>query len=173
MIRKGIHTTAVIECQGLLSLPKSTVVEPMAVLYIGPKGRLSFGAMNTIYPGVTIRIKEGWMDTGSEVSFGSGTHIYEPRAGLTIGDHCMIGGGVLICGVNHGFSQKIPMRRQKAEASPIVIGDDVWIGMGAVITPGVTIGNGSIVGAGAVVVDDVPSGHMVGGVPARFIKNRG
>ena len=146
----------------------------MAVVYVGKHGRLQLGELNTIYPGATIRIDQGSMETGSEVSFGSGCHVYEPRAGLTIGNHCMIGGGVLICGVNHGFaSRDVPMRRQAFEAAPIVIGNDVWIGMGAIILPGVTIGDGAIVAAGAVVTSDVPGGVIVSGVPARLKKSRG
>ena len=143
------------------------------MVYIGELGRLQLGEMNIIYPGATIRIDRGWMETGEDVSFGPGCHIYEPRAGLTIGDHCMIGGGVLICGVNHGFAiRDVPMRKQMVEALPIVIGHDVWIGMGAIVLPGVTLGDGAIVGAGAVVTSDVPSGTVVTGVPARFVKHR-
>lgn len=174
MIRKGIHSSAVVEYFGTALIPESTIIEPLAVIYIGERGRLSLGEMNTIYPGATIRIDQGWMETGKEVSFGSGCHIYEPRAGLSIGDHSMIGGGVLICGVNHGYSEQgIPMRQQPFEAAPIVIGHDVWVGMGAIILPGVTLGDGSIIAAGAVVTSDVPSGAVVSGVPARLAKHRG
>lgn len=155
-----------------VALPETTIVEALAVVSVGPNGKLVLGEMNTIYPGVTIRIKEGWMVTGDEVSFGPGCHVYEPRAGLTIGDYCMIGGGVLICGVNHGTELGKPMRLQQAKSAPVVIGDDVWIGMGAVITPGVTIGSGAIIAAGAVVTKDVAPYSMVAGVPAKFIRNR-
>ncbi|MDD2720289.1 MAG: acyltransferase [Gallionella sp.] len=173
MIQKGIHASAVVESYGQLSLPETTIIEPLAVVYIGSRGRLNLGEMNTIYPGATIRIDQGWMETGREVSFGSGCHIYEPRAGLIIGDHCMIGGGVMICGVNHGYAAlDVPMRHQPAEASPIVIGDDVWIGMGAIILPGVTLGKGAIIAAGAVVTADVAPGAVVSGVPARLAKHR-
>lgn len=173
MIRKGIHSSAVIDISGTAHLPESTVIEPLAVLFIGERGKLQLGEMNTIYPGATIRIDQGWMETGKEVSFGSGCHIYEPRAGLSIGDHSMIGGGVLICGVNHGFAMRgVPMRQQPFEAAPIVIGQDVWIGMGAIILPGITIGDGAIVAAGAVVTADVPAGAVVSGVPARLTKHR-
>jgi galactoside O-acetyltransferase len=65
------------------------------------------------------------------------------------------------------------MRKQQANAAPIVIGDDVWIGMGAIILPGVTVGKGAIVAAGAVVTADVAPGQVVGGVPARLVKARG
>jgi acetyltransferase-like isoleucine patch superfamily enzyme len=174
MIQKGIHPSAVVESFGALSMPVNTIIEPLAVVYIGERGKLQLGELNIIYPGATIRIDQGWMETGLEVSFGSGCHIYEPRAGLTIGDHCMIGGGVLICGVNHGYAANdIPMRKQAAESKPIAIGHDVWIGMGAIILPGVSIGEGAIVAAGAVVTSDVPAKAVVSGVPARLAKTRG
>lgn len=173
MIRKGIHASAVVEYYGSVQMPDSTIIEPLAVVYIGERARLSLGEMNTIYPGATIRIDQGWMETGREVSFGPGCHIYEPRAGLSIGDYSMIGGGVLICGVNHGHAIRgVPMRQQPADAAPIVIGHDVWIGMGAIILPGVTIGDGAIVGAGAVVTADIPPGTVASGIPARFTKHR-
>lgn len=173
MIRKGVHPSAVVEHHGPVSIPESTIIEPLAVVFIGGRGRLQLGERNIIYPGATIRIDQGWMETGMEVSFGSGCHIYEPRAGLTIGDYCMIGGGVLICGVNHGYAIRgVPMRHQTFEAAPIMIGQDVWIGMGAIILPGITLGDGAIVGAGAVVTSDVPSGTVVHGVPARPVKSR-
>lgn len=174
MIRKGIHPSAIVEHHGTALIPESTIIEPLAVIFIGERGKLQLGEMNIIYPGATIRIDQGWMETGKDVSFGSGCHIYEPRAGLAIGDHCMIGGGVLICGVNHGYAtREVPMRQQPSEAAPIVIGQDVWIGMGAIILPGVTLGDGSIIGAGAVVTSDVPPGVVVSGVPARLAKHRG
>ncbi len=54
----------------------------------------------------------------------------------------------------------------------MIIGNDVWIGHGAVITPGVQIGHGAVIGANAVVTKNVPPYHVVGGVPARFISKR-
>ncbi len=173
MIKRGIHPTAVVENYGEFVIPESLIVEPLAVIFIGERGKLNLGEMNTIYPGATIRIDQGWMETGRDVSFGSGCHVYEPRAGLSIGRNSMIGGGVLICGVNHGHaSLSLPMRQQPIMAAPIIIGQDVWIGMGAIILPGVTVGDGSIIAAGSVVKSDVPSQSVVGGVPASFLKFR-
>jgi len=64
------------------------------------------------------------------------------------------------------------MRHQTFKAKLIEIGRDVWIGMGAIILPGVTIGDGSIISAGAVVTSDVAAGTMVSGAPARLVKLR-
>ena len=56
-------------------------------------------------------------------------------------------------------------------AKSITIGNDVWIGGGAIINPGVTIGNGVVIGAGAVVTKDIPDNVFIVGNPARIIKN--
>ena len=67
----------------------------------------------------------------------------------------------------------IPMREQgMAEVLPVTIGNDVWIGSRVIILPGVTIGDGCIIGAGAVVTKDVPPYSVVGGVPGRIIRKR-
>lgn len=73
----------------------------------------------------------------------------------------------------HGHSRTdVTMRQQGNYDKDIVIGNDVWIGHSAYIMPGVTIGDGAIVGAHAVVTHDVKPYDVVGGVPARVIKNR-
>lgn len=88
---------------------------------------------------------------------------------VTIGDYCMIGPNTTISPVNHPMTAK--GRREKLSITkPVTIGDDVWIGANCVILPGVTIGNNVIVTAGAVVSKDVPDHCVVGGVPAKVIK---
>ena len=90
-------------------------------------------------------------------------------APVKIGNHVMIAPNVIITTVNHPIS---PAERRKhlASAKPVTIGDDVWIGSHASIIPGVTIGNNVIVAAGAVVTKDVPDNVIVGGVPAKVIR---
>lgn len=90
-------------------------------------------------------------------------------APIRIGNHVMIGPGTSIITVNHPLSPQ-GRRHHLGQATPVIIGDDVWIGANCTILPGVTIGNNVVVAAGAVVTKNVPSNCVVGGVPARIIK---
>lgn len=94
--------------------------------------------------------------------------------GTTIGDNVMMGPECIIYTRNHAFSRiDIPMREQgMQDFKPVHIGNDVWIGSRVTILPGVTIGNGCIIGASAVVTKDVPDYAVVGGNPARILKYR-
>jgi acetyltransferase-like isoleucine patch superfamily enzyme len=173
MIRNGIHPTAVIDVLGEVAIPESTVLEPNAVIYVGANGRLTLGERNILYPLASIRIDQGEMRTGSDVSFGPGVMVYEPRAGLEIGNHCMIGGGTAICGVNHGAERvDIAMRYQPFAARKIVIEDDVWLGMRVIVMPGITIGRGAIVGAGSVITRDIPPFAVAWGTPCTVHRMR-
>jgi len=89
---------------------------------------------------------------------------------IRIGDNVMIGPGTLITTVGHPLSPK-GRRQHMAFAKPVVIGNDVWIGGNVTILPGITIGNNVVVAAGAVVTKDVPDNCVVGGVPAKKIKD--
>lgn len=64
-----------------------------------------------------------------------------------------------------------PRRAKWEAAKPIVIGDNVWLGGGAIIMPGVTIGENSVIGAGAVVTKDIPANVVAVGNPARVIRS--
>jgi maltose O-acetyltransferase len=86
-----------------------------------------------------------------------------------IGNHVMIGPNTLITTVGHPLSPKA-RRGYMAKAAPVRIANDVWIGGNVTILPGVTIGNNVVVAAGAVVTKDVPDNSLVGGVPARLIR---
>ena len=95
------------------------------------------------------------------------------RGKVTIGDNTIFGPGVSIHAENHNFSDlDKPIRKQGATRKGVTIGNDCWIGSKAVILDGVNIGNHAIVAAGAVVTKDVPDYAIVGGVPAKLIKER-
>lgn len=90
-------------------------------------------------------------------------------APITIGDHVLFGPAVQVYTASHPFSAT--ERRAGLEcAEPISIGDDVWIGGGAIVCPGVTIGCRSIIGAGSVVTNDIPADVMAAGNPCRVIR---
>ncbi|GIN39434.1 sugar O-acetyltransferase [Heyndrickxia oleronia] len=88
---------------------------------------------------------------------------------VQIGDNCMFGPGVHIYTATHPLN---PIERNsgKEYAKPITIGNNVWIGGSAVINPGVTIGDNVVIASGAVVTKDVPDNVVVGGNPAKVIK---
>ena len=89
------------------------------------------------------------------------------RGGVTIGDDAFIAPQVQLITENHGLE---PDRRRYITSRPIIIGKNVWIGAGAIILPGVHIGDGAVVGAGSVVTKDVPANTVVAGNPTKPIK---
>ena len=98
-----------------------------------------------------------------------GYHCFlDGRAQLTIGDHVDIASEVMIYNSQHDIDDP----KFQAIEKPVVIKDYVFIGPRVIILPGVTIGRGAVVGAGAVVLKDVPDNKVVGGVPAKEIRDR-
>lgn len=91
-----------------------------------------------------------------------------------IGNYVMIAPNVTIISSSHNHDRlDIPMIFQgETTGKKVIIGDDVWLGRNVLVMPGVKIGKGSIVAAGAVVTKDVPEYKIVGGVPARILKDR-
>lgn len=103
---------------------------------------------------------------GKNVFFNSGCKMQD-QGGITIGDGTLIGHNVVMATLNHDID---PSKRGNMHPSPIHIGKNVWIGSNATVLAGVTIGDGAIVAAGAVVTKDVAPYTIVGGVPAKIIK---
>ena len=90
---------------------------------------------------------------------------------VCIGNNVNLAQGITVTALNHNFEDTTKrIDEQGISTKPVVIGDDVWIGANAVILPGVTIGRHVVVAAGAVVTKDVPDNCVVGGVPAKVIK---
>ena len=114
-----------------------------------------------------------YTDFGKNITIGDNVFInsdckFQDQGGIFIGDGSLIGHGVVLATLNHDLD---PAKRQSLHPAPIKIGKGVWIGANAVVTQGVTIGDNAVVAAGAVVNKDVAANTVVGGVPARFIKN--
>jgi len=110
----------------------------------------------------------GRITLGSHVRINMGS-VLVSHASITIGDDCLIGEYVSIRDANHGTARSVPMRLQPHRATPIVIGNNVWIGRGAVVLRGVTVGDGAVIAANSVVTRDVAAGCLVAGAPARPI----
>lgn len=108
---------------------------------------------------------------GDFVFIGAGSEI-DILTSVTIGAHALIAPNVFITDHTHNTAAGIRLDRQGNTSAPVVVGDDAWIGAGAVVLPGVTIGAGAIVGAGAVVTKNVPPNAIVAGVPAKIIGMR-
>ena len=91
-------------------------------------------------------------------------------APITIGDDVQIGPGVQLLTPTHPVEAE-PRRAKWEAAKPIVVGDNVWLGGGAIVLPGVTIGENTVVGAGTVVTKDLPAGVVAVGNPARILRS--
>jgi acetyltransferase-like isoleucine patch superfamily enzyme len=105
--------------------------------------------------------------TGRNVFVNQGCRL-DDIGGITLGDDVMLGPGVRLISAGHPLDPAL--RRRQVTAAPIVIGRNVWVGAGATILQGVTVGDDAVVAAGAVVTHDVPPAVLVAGTPARFVK---
>jgi galactoside O-acetyltransferase len=123
--------------------------------------------------------RDVWVDDyrqlalGDDVSVGKSA-IFICGGGVTVGDRVMIAHGARIVSSGHRIPDDPaePLRFSGPDAAPIRIEDDAWVGTGAIVLAGVTVGRGAIVAAGAVVTSDVAPGSIVGGVPARVLRQR-
>lgn len=135
---------------------------------VGDRSFIMHGAILHVYnfrnlPHAFIRI-------GSDSLIGE-MNVLRGQGGITIGDRVYTAPFVQLLAVNHVYTDITrPMIEQGITAQGITIDDDVWIGAGAIITDGVRVGTGAVVAAGAVVTKDVAPHTVVGGVPARLIK---
>lgn len=130
------------------------------------------GDHSEVHEDCVLRTFDGYIHIGKSCSINRQGYIWG-GGGVTIGNMVRIGPRVNITTNNHVFKDKSrPIMEQGQDFSPIVIEDDVWIGVNVTILPGVTIGTGSVIGAGAVVTKDVQPFTVVAGVPAKIIKRR-
>ena len=140
----------------------------------GPlRARLLAALLGSIGPDSEIR-PPLYVDYGYQISIGARCFVNYGLVALdvariTIGDDVQIGPNVQLLTPTHPVEPEPRLRKWEA-AKPIVIGNNVWLGGGAIVLPGVTIGRNAVVGAGAVVTRDVPANAVVVGNPARVVR---
>lgn len=125
------------------------------------------------------KIGSGCHIGGGRLELGAGTFInyqafLDPTAGIFIGRNVMIGSRSMLITTTHAIGPTEARRTDRGEGTsirrPIHIGDNVWIGLGCTVLPGVTIGPGCVVAAGAVVIRDCEANGLYAGVPARLVR---
>lgn len=133
-------------------------------IVIGDRCRIDHGVRLVAARGATLSLGEE-----TEVGLYS---VFNCGADVTIGRGCMVSGFVYIQSSNHGMRKGEFIKRQPHVFEPVRIGDDVLLASHATVLAGVTIGDGAVVAAKAVVTKDVPAGHIVAGIPAHSMGER-
>ncbi|WP_232298679.1 acyltransferase [Granulicella tundricola] len=167
---RRIYSHAALAAQLKQALPASVVVLGRVLVY--GTGEIRFGQDTLLYPDLHLETQGGArLNLGDGVVISRGVHLVA-MAGITIGAGSMIGEYASLRDANHARKDGVAIRDAGHTARPITLGKEVWVGRGAAILAGVTIGDHATIGANAVVTRDVPAGAVVGGVPAVALRQR-
>ena len=147
---------------------KHSVIHRSVRMDTPPYRRFCLGDYSVVESFACINNAVGDVMIGDHTRIGLHNTIIGP---VTIGSHVNLAQGITVTALNHNFENaEKHIDEQGVSTTPVTIEDDVWIGANAVILPGVHIGNHCVVAAGAVVTKDVPPHSLVGGVPAKIMK---
>jgi len=161
------------------AFPRSNL-NPDILVQGWPEGKLFLASGVKVEKGVTIALgdntngfgslsiqKDTWIGQYNNFRLAGGT-------GITIGEGCLISQFCSLVAANHRVDRHIEIRRVACDTTKqdIIIGNDVWIGVGAAIMPGTTVGDGAVIGANSVVNKFVPEYEIWAGVPAIKIRER-
>jgi len=145
---------------------------PKVELEIDPGATLTIGRWAWLGHGCKVRVHEGEASIGAKTVIGQECTISAYQH-VSIGRECIIADRVMLIDFDHGVTEvERPIRQQGIYKREVRVGHNVWIGYGACILRGVTVGENSVIGTNAVVTADVPANAVVGGVPARVIRMR-
>lgn len=145
---------------------------PGVHLEIGRDATLRIGRWAWIGHGCKIRVHEGEVCIGAKSVIGQEVTISAYQH-VSIGRECIIADRVMLIDFDHGVVEvDRPIRSQGIYKRDVRVGHNVWIGYGACVLRGVTVGDNSVLGTSAVVTRDVPENAVVGGSPARLIRMR-
>jgi acetyltransferase-like isoleucine patch superfamily enzyme len=141
-------------------------------LEIAVKGRVDFGRFVWIGDNTKIRCHEGRVEIGDKTVMGQECTISAYQH-VRIGRQCVIADRAMFIDFDHGVVEvERPIRLQGIYKRDVIVGSNVWIGYGACVLRGVSVGDNAIVGTNSVVTKDVPANAVVAGIPARIIRMR-
>jgi acetyltransferase-like isoleucine patch superfamily enzyme len=141
-------------------------------LRVARRGKLRFGRFVWIGDGSKIRCHEGVVEIGAKTVMGQECTISAYQR-VRIGEECVIADRAMFIDFDHGMVEvERPIRLQGIYKRDVEVGSNVWIGYGACILRGVSVGDNSVIGTNSVVTKDVPANAVVGGIPARVIRMR-
>jgi acetyltransferase-like isoleucine patch superfamily enzyme len=141
-------------------------------LHVEPRGEVSFGRFVWIGDGSKIRCHEGAVEIGAKTVMGQECTISAYQQ-VRIGEQCVIADRAMFIDFDHGVVEvERPIRLQGIYKRDVEVGNNVWIGYGACILRGVSVGDNSVIGTNAVVTRDAPANAVVAGIPARIIRMR-
>jgi acetyltransferase-like isoleucine patch superfamily enzyme len=139
---------------------------------IGPGATVTLGRWSWLGHGCKVRAHEGEISIGAKSVLGQECTISAYQH-VAIGRECIIADRVMMIDFDHGMVEvERPIRHQGIYKRDVNVGHNVWIGYGACVLRGASLGNNVVVGTNSVVTADVPDNAVVGGVPARIIRMR-
>lgn len=145
---------------------------PHVKLEIGKHATLRIGRWAWVGHGSKIRVHEGEVEIGAKTVIGQECTVSAYQH-VSIGRECILADRVMLIDFDHGVTEvDRPIRVQGIYKRDVRVGHNVWIGYGACVLRGVSVGDNSIVGTSSVLTHDVPANAVVGGVPARLIRMR-
>jgi acetyltransferase-like isoleucine patch superfamily enzyme len=145
---------------------------PKVHLEIDPGATLSIGRWAWLGHGCKVRVHEGEASIGAKSVIGQECTISAYQH-VSIGRECIVADRVMLIDFDHGVTEvDRPIRAQGIYKRDVRVGHNVWIGYGACILRGVTVGENSVIGTSAVVTKNVAPNSVVGGSPARVIRMR-
>ncbi len=155
-----------LETDGLCFVGGSVSIE------IGRNGKLRLGRWSWIGQGCKLRVHEGTVSIGAKSVLGQECTI-SAYQNVSIGRECIIADRSMLIDFDHGMVEvERPIREQGIYKRDVRVGHNVWLGYGACVLRGVTVGDNSVIGTYAVVNKDVPDNAVVAGIPAQVIRMR-
>src|SRR5581483_7439763 len=158
--------------RGRLQTDGLCFIGPGVEFEIGRQATVKLGRWSWIGHRCKIRVHEGELSIGAKTVLGQECTISAFQH-ISIGRECIIADRVMMIDFDHGMVEvERPIREQGIYKRDVEIGHNVWIGYGACLLRGVTVGDNSVVGTSSVVTCDVPANAVVGGIPAKVIRTR-